>query len=156
MSIVQNAKEFFFGPTPENFAEDPYYDDDMRYETSGSAAYQPHARRSRDYYEDYGDYEGEPEGYRGPHSRQPTIRPITLTRYSDAARIGEAFREGDAVVFNVTNMDRDEARRAVDFAAGVCMALRGSMEKLAASDFALIPRHAIIDHADLERAVRTR
>ena len=65
-----------------------------------------------------------------------TIHP---TAYSDAVTIGEAFRDGTPVIINLTDMGEEEARRLVDFAAGLTFGLHGVIERVTARVFLLSP-----------------
>ncbi len=49
--------------------------------------------------------------------------------YNEARTIGEHFREGTPVIMNLTEMDDTDAKRLVDFAAGLVFGLHGSIER---------------------------
>jgi cell division inhibitor SepF len=51
-----------------------------------------------------------------PVARITTLHPRT---YNDARGIGEEFRRGAPVIMNLTEMDEADAKRLVDFAAGL-------------------------------------
>ena len=72
----------------------------------------------------------------GELSRITTLHPVT---YNDARRIGEEFRDGTPVILNLTDMDDADARRVVDFAAGLAFGLRGTIEKVTKDVFLLSP-----------------
>jgi cell division inhibitor SepF len=78
----------------------------------------------------------EPTG--GELSRITTIHPRT---YNEAKTIGEAFREGVPVIMNLTDMDDADAKRLVDFSAGLVFGLRGSIERVTSKVFLLSPAH---------------
>lgn len=65
-----------------------------------------------------------------------TVHPTT---YDDARIIGEAFRDGIPVIMNLTNLADAEARRIVDFAAGLVFGLHGIIEKVTPRVFLLSP-----------------
>lgn len=69
------------------------------------------------------------------------IRPVTikLNGFSEARVIGEKYREGKPVILDMTEMDDADARRLVDFAAGLAFALRGSIDKVTTKVFMLLP-----------------
>ncbi len=67
------------------------------------------------------------------------IVPIEPTTYNDARAIGEQFREGFPVIMNLTEMDGADAKRLVDFAAGLVFATRGSIERITSKVFLLSP-----------------
>jgi cell division inhibitor SepF len=68
--------------------------------------------------------------------RIETLHPRS---YNDARRIGEEFREGVPVIINLTGMDDNDAKRIVDFAAGLVFGLRGSIERITNKVFLLSP-----------------
>jgi len=69
-------------------------------------------------------------------SRITTIHPRT---YNEAKIIGENFREGTPVIMNLTDMDDADAKRLVDFAAGLVFGLHGAIERVTAKVFLLSP-----------------
>jgi cell division inhibitor SepF len=82
-----------------------------------------------------------------PRAEQPAAEPerryqiTTLhpTTYREARTIGEHFREGTPVIMNLTEMDEADARRLVDFGAGLAFGLRGTMERVTNRVFLLSP-----------------
>jgi len=81
-----------------------------------------------------------------PLAKITTLRPKD---YSEARTIGERFREGTPVIMDLVTMDNADAKRLVDFAAGLAFALRGSFDKVATKVFLLSP--ADIDVSAEER-----
>jgi len=73
--------------------------------------------------------------------RIQTIKPRT---YNDARLIGEAFRQGVPVIMNLTEMSDADAKRLVDFSAGLSFGLHGSIERVTTSVFLLSPAHVEI------------
>lgn len=71
-----------------------------------------------------------------PLSKITTLRPKD---YSEARTIGERFRDGQPVIMDLVSMDTADAKRLVDFAAGLAFALRGSFDKVATKVFLLSP-----------------
>ncbi|MGN6636037.1 MAG: cell division protein SepF [Oryzihumus sp.] len=74
----------------------------------------------------------------GPLNRITTIHPRT---YNEAKTIGESFRDGTPVIMNLTDMDDSDAKRLVDFAAGLVFGLHGSIERVTSKVFLLSPAH---------------
>ena len=72
----------------------------------------------------------------GGLSRITTIHPRT---YNEAKTIGENFRSGIPVIMNLTDMSDADAKRLVDFAAGLVFGLRGSIERVTSKVFLLSP-----------------
>lgn len=76
--------------------------------------------------------------------RITTLHPHT---YNDARRIGEEFRVGTPVIMNLSDMDDADARRIVDFSAGLAFGLHGSIEKVTKGVFLLSPANVDIGAA---------
>ena len=74
----------------------------------------------------------------GVLNRISTIHPRT---YNEAKNIGESFREGTPVIMNLTDLDDADAKRLVDFAAGLVFGLHGSIERVTSKVFLLSPAH---------------
>ncbi|MGY1455841.1 cell division protein SepF [Streptomyces sp. SS8] len=105
------------------------------------------------YYDD--EYAGgsEPEDARDAWVTDPRVRvtaetaqdqgtriaTVTPDGFRDARGIGELFREGVPVIVNLTAMEPADAKRVVDFAAGLTFGLRGSIERVATRVFLLTP-----------------
>lgn len=77
-----------------------------------------------------------------------SVRPRT---YNEARTIGESFREGTPVIMNLTDMDDADAKRLVDFAAGLIFGLRGSIERVTSKVFLLSPRNVHVTAEDKQR-----
>ena len=69
-------------------------------------------------------------------SRIVSVRPRS---YNEARVIGENFRDGIPVIMNLTDMSDADAKRLVDFAAGLVFGLRGSIERVTSKVFLLSP-----------------
>ncbi|MFJ6572848.1 cell division protein SepF [Streptomyces sp. NPDC091292] len=72
------------------------------------------------------------------------IGTVTPDSFRDARGIGELFRDGVPVIVNLTAMEAADAKRVVDFAAGLTFGLRGSIERVATRVFLLTPAHTEI------------
>jgi cell division inhibitor SepF len=80
--------------------------------------------------------------------RITTLHPRT---YNEARVIGERFRDGMPVIMNLTEMDDADAKRLVDFAAGLSFGLRGSIERVTAKVFLLSPQDVDVTAEDKAR-----
>ncbi|WP_026819638.1 cell division protein SepF [Arthrobacter castelli] len=137
----------------------------------GDEHYEPEQRHSGRKNEDYSvDYERDEhrsqasapaeayrtadDGYRAPVTpikRAPSskddasgLRKITTIHprsYNDAKLIGESFRDGIPVIMNVTDMGEADAKRLVDFSAGLVFGLHGSIERVTNKVFLLSPSY---------------
>jgi cell division inhibitor SepF len=86
---------------------------------------------------------------------EPSYQITTLQprSYNEARQIGEAFREHIPVIMNLTDMSDDDAKRLVDFAAGLIFGLRGSIEKVTNKVFLLSPSSVAVSAEDKRRIV---
>lgn len=83
-----------------------------------------------------------------PLSRITTLHPRT---YNEARVIGENFRDGIPVIMNLSEMDDSDAKRLVDFAAGLVFSVRGSIERVTAKVFLLSPPNVAVATEDKQR-----
>ena len=81
-------------------------------------------------------------------SRIITVHPRT---YNEARTIGEHFRDGVPVIMNLTEMEDVDAKRLVDFAAGLIFGLRGTIERVTSKVFLLSPQNVTVSNEDKER-----
>jgi cell division inhibitor SepF len=110
-------------------------------------------RASRDDYgrDDYGSYHTD---WRTEHVPQTNVDRITTLHprtYNEARTIGEHFREGTPVIMNLTEMVDSDAKRLVDFAAGLIFGLRGSIERVTNKVFLLSPANVEVTAEDKAR-----
>ncbi len=89
----------------------------------------------------------------GPLNRITTIHPRT---YNEAKTIGEAFRDGTPVIMNLTEMDDVDAKRLVDFAAGLVFGLHGTIERVTSKVFLLSPAHVEVSTEESETTPASR
>jgi cell division inhibitor SepF len=83
--------------------------------------------------------------------RRHQITTLHPTTYSEARAIGEHFRDGHPVIMNLTEMDEPDAKRLVDFAAGLAFGLRGSFERVTNRVFLLSPANIQVTAEDKAR-----
>ncbi|MDR3081572.1 MAG: cell division protein SepF [Streptomyces sp.] len=76
------------------------------------------------------------------------IGTVTPDSFRDARIIGELFRGGVPVIMNLTNMEGSDAKRVVDFAAGLIFGLHGSIERVSTRVFLLTPANTEIVSGD--------
>jgi len=95
----------------------------------------------------YDDYD---VAYEQPTQRITTLHPRT---YNEAKTIGLQFRAGTPVIMNLSEMDDSDAKRLVDFAAGLTFGLHGSIERVTPKVFLLSPHNITVTAADKQRIV---
>jgi cell division inhibitor SepF len=81
-------------------------------------------------------------------SRITTLHPST---YNEARAVGEQYRDGTPVIMNLSEMNDADAKRLVDFAAGLIFATRGSIERVTNKVFLLSPPNVTVAAADKQR-----
>jgi cell division inhibitor SepF len=116
------------------------------------------SRSARDYFEDRAERDpfdaqaglGRGEDY--PAYQITTLHPRT---YNEARTIGEHFRKNTPVIMNLTEMDDSDAKRLVDFAAGLTFGLHGRIERVTAKVFLLSPHNVTVTAADKARIAET-
>jgi cell division inhibitor SepF len=74
-------------------------------------------------------------------SRIVTVQPTT---YNDARAVGEHYRDGTPVIMNLSEMEDADAKRLVDFAAGLIFATRGDIERVTSKVFLLSPHNVSV------------
>jgi cell division inhibitor SepF len=102
---------------------------------------------------DYGYPAADPRVVEQPPQQVELARITTLhpRTYNEARTIGEHFREGTPVIMNLTEMVDSDARRLVDFAAGLIFGLRGSIDKVTNKVFLLSPANVEVTAEDKAR-----
>ena len=138
----------------DEYDEEPAYEEPAvrRYQPSAAAAPTAATRRS---------FEGPPRS-QGAVALDTTPRPTAVPAYdegyrittlhphsyNDARPIGEHFRAGTPVIMNLTEMDDVDAKRLVDFAAGLIFGLHGRIERVTNKVFLLSPEHVEVTAED--------
>ena len=89
-----------------------------------------------------------PTGVVAELSRITTLHPST---YNEARTVGENFRDGVPVIMNLSEMADGDAKRLVDFAAGLVFATRGTIERVTNKVFLLSPANVTVAAEDKQR-----
>jgi cell division inhibitor SepF len=136
-----------FGDKYDSYGEYEDYDEPA---DRPEAQDEPDARIGRDDYVGYQptDWRAEPAPQTTDLARITTLHPRT---YNEARTIGEHFREGTPVIMNLTEMVDSDAKRLVDFAAGLIFGLRGSIERVTNKVFLLSPANVEVTAEDKAR-----
>jgi len=131
----------------DSYGEYEDYDDQA---DRAEPADEPDARGGRDDYVGHqaADWRTEHVSQTTDLARITTLHPRT---YNEARTIGEHFREGTPVIMNLTEMVDSDAKRLVDFAAGLIFGLRGSIERVTNKVFLLSPANVEVTAEDKAR-----
>ncbi len=75
-----------------------------------------------------------------------TAQPFVLMprMFDDAQQIGDRFKRDQPIILNLQGLDRDTARRLLDFASGLCYARDGEMRKVANAVYMLVPANVVV------------
>jgi len=76
------------------------------------------------------------------------IETVAPRVYNDARTIGEHFRSGVPVIMNLSDIGDDDAKRLVDFAAGLVFAVHGSLNRITSKVFLLSPESIQVSEED--------
>ena len=76
-----------------------------------------------------------------PRQSGGAVRPIVVCPavFDEAQEIGDQFKQRQPVIVNLQDADSDLRRRLVDFAAGLCYALDGQVERVTRGVYLLTP-----------------
>ncbi|MCO8126744.1 cell division protein SepF [Acidimicrobiia bacterium EGI L10123] len=72
-----------------------------------------------------------------PTSAKPTV--VTPTSFDAAKDVADRFKANQPVVMDLSDADRDLARRLIDFSSGMCYALGGNMERVTPGVYLITP-----------------
>lgn len=99
------------------------------------------------------DQSAEPEEavVRSLDSMRAKPRTLIPESFADAKLVADEFKRDIPVLLNLQGLERELARRLIDFASGICYALDGSMEKIASQVFLLIPESVEVSEEDRRR-----
>jgi cell division inhibitor SepF len=116
----------------------------------------PRERRAELVHREYAD-EVEHPGYgangysRAEEHATYQITALHPRTYNEARTIGEHFRKNTPVIMNLSEMDDADAKRLVDFAAGLTFGLHGRIERVTAKVFLLSPHNVTVTAQDKAR-----
>ena len=76
-----------------------------------------------------------------PRSSSAAVRPIVVApaTFDEAQEVGDHFKRRQPVIVNLQDAGSDLRRRLVDFAAGLCYALDGQVERITPGVYLLTP-----------------
>lgn len=79
------------------------------------------------------------------------VAEVNPSGFNDAQQVGDRFKAGSAVAMELSGVDRDTARRLIDFCSGLCYALGGKMERLGGQAYLIIPSGVEVSADDRRR-----
>ncbi len=127
---------------------DSSYQREKHHHDGGGVARRPREHAEPREYVDGTGYDSAPvqyEEYSQPTYQITALHPRT---YNEARTIGEHFRKSTPVIMNLSDMDDADAKRLVDFAAGLTFGLHGRIERVTARVFLLSPHNVSVTAQD--------
>jgi cell division inhibitor SepF len=94
-----------------------------------------------------------PRGVVRPLPTAASARPqvVSPKSFNDAQEVGDLFKRRQPVILNLQNLDRDLARRLLDFASGVAYGLAGTVERVASHVYLITPADMEVSADDRRR-----
>jgi cell division inhibitor SepF len=116
-------------------------------------ARETHRARAADAGPPPGEYDADTYtgGYAEDFQSSYQITALHPRTYNEARTIGEHFRQNTPVIMNLSEMDDADAKRLVDFAAGLTFGLHGRIERVTAKVFLLSPHNVTVTAQDRAR-----
>jgi cell division inhibitor SepF len=156
MASAMRKMAVYLGLVEDDHRYQDKYDSYGEYEDYDDQADRPEQADEPDVRGGRDDYIGyQPADWRTEHASQTTdlarITTLHPRTYNEARTIGEHFREGTPVIMNLTEMVDSDAKRLVDFAAGLIFGLRGSIERVTNKVFLLSPANVEVTAEDKAR-----
>ena len=88
-----------------------------------------------------------------PTSARPHV--VAPQSFNDAQEVGDWFKRNQPVIVNLQDLDRELARRLLDFSSGVAYGLGGSVERVSSHVYLLTPADVQVS-ADERRRLREK
>jgi cell division inhibitor SepF len=157
MASAMRKMAVYLGLVEDDHRYNEKYDSYGEYEDYDEQADGPEAPEEPDVRAGRDDHAGyQAPDWRTEHVPQTTTDLARITTlhprtYNEARTIGEHFREGTPVIMNLTEMVDSDAKRLVDFAAGLIFGLRGSIERVTNKVFLLSPANVEVTAEDKAR-----
>ena len=150
MGVYLGLLEDVDGEYAEDGLDDATYDEPARRTETVPAAARPVSNLNERRRPAAGAPAQRPTSVVAPMSRITTLHPRT---YNEARVIGENFRDGVPVIMNLSEMADGDAKRLVDFAAGLVFSVHGTIERVTNKVFLLSPPNVTVAAEDKQRIV---
>ncbi len=84
-----------------------------------------------------------------PANAKPSV--VAPRSFNDTQEVADKFKANQPVIVNLQGVDRDLARRIIDFASGICYGLGGQMERVASAVYLLTPTNVEVSVEERRR-----
>ena len=142
MSFINSVKNFIGIDTGDDYYDDEYYDEEDDIEEEPLPRKGASARRSSSKVVPLNP---------GASSR---IRIMKPSEFDDSTGIADEIKGGRLVIFDVTNLGNDDARRVVDFVSGAAYGVSGNVRRVSGGIFVAAPRNIDITGDNLKEHTR--
>ena len=141
MGLIDSVKNFIGIETDEDY-DDDYYEEDEDIEEEPERKSQYFKRPSSKVV---------PIGSNSGNAKIRIIKPVT---FDDSTKVADEVKARRLVIFDVGNMDEDEARRVADFVAGSVYGLSGNIRRVSGGIFVAAPSNIDITGDNLQAHTR--
>lgn len=95
-----------------------------------------------------------------PPKPRPVVRPVAANAkpsviaprsFNHAQEVADRFKASQPVILNLQGVEKELSRRLLDFCSGICYALGGHMEKVAARVYLLTPSNVEVSAEERRR-----
>jgi cell division inhibitor SepF len=86
-----------------------------------------------------------------PPTQHQKVHALAPTGFNDAKEIGDRLKNAQPVIVNLQGVDRELARRLIDFSSGLTYGVGGAMEKVAEAVFLLTPSNVEVSPEEKRR-----
>lgn len=83
----------------------------------------------------------------------PRLHTVAPAAFNDAQDVGDHFKAGHPVAMDLSGVDRELARRLIDFCSGMCYSMGGRMERVANQQYLIVPEGVEVSDEDRQGIV---
>lgn len=144
MSFINSIKNFIGIETDEEYYDDEYYDegDEIEEEEEEPKRSSRISRKNTSKVVPINP---------GTSSR---VRIMTPSQFEESTGIADEIKSGRLVIFNIGQLNDDDARRVVDFISGTAYGLNGNVRRASRDIFVAAPRNIDITGDNLKEHTR--
>ncbi len=144
MSFINSVKNFI------GMDDDEYYDDE--YMEDDEEEYEEEPRKQR--FSSFSNRTSKviPVRSQGANNKVRIIKPKS---FEESGKIADEIKGDRLVIFDVTTLDIDQARRIVDFIVGSAYALNGNVRRVSGGIFVAAPNGIDISGDNLKEQTRS-
>lgn len=139
MSFINAFKNFIGMETDDDYEDDYYEEEELDDEDEKRTFHSSKKSSSRVF----------PIGGSASASNA-RIRIVKPNTFDDSTKVADEVKARRLVIFDVGNMDEDEARRVVDFVAGAVYGLSGNIRRVSGGIFVAAPSNIDITGDNLQ------